>query len=85
MVTDTVTHAGVPGVGVTLWNRQGVLYNATTDSSGSFRIFDMQPGEYRSRYEKSGFVWLARPLFGEPTLRVGLGGVPRLTICSRAK
>ena len=81
VVTDSVTRASVPGVGVTLWNRQGVLYKATTDSSGSFRISDVQPGEYRSSYEKSGFVPRGMPDFGEPGVRVGLGGIdPRIAV-----
>jgi hypothetical protein len=78
-VADTVTHQGIPGVSVTLWTQKGTRYAADTDSSGAFRIPAVEPGEYRSRYEKPGFETLEMPRFGEPTLHVGIGGSHRLS------
>jgi protocatechuate 3,4-dioxygenase beta subunit len=79
-VADPVTHQGVSGVAVTLWTQKGTRYTADTDSSGSFRIAGVEPGEYRSRYEKPGFQTLEMPRFGEPTLQVGIGGSHRLNV-----
>jgi len=46
-VVDRVTGAGIPGASVTFYIRtQAVFAEATTDSSGDFRIFGMKPGDY---------------------------------------
>ena len=80
-IADNASHVGVPGVTVTLWTQKGDLrYSATSDSSGSFHISDVQSGEYRSRYEKPGFLQLELPRFGEPMLRVGYGGSARVDV-----
>lgn len=79
-VTDSATHAGVPGVNVTL-RIQGVRYTAiTTDSSGSFRVTGTEPGEYNLRFDKPGFVAVELPALGKPRLRVGLSGTVRADV-----
>jgi hypothetical protein len=77
VVTNSVTHAGIGGVAVTLWTQQAVRYNATTDDSGAWQIVGVKPGRYYSRYDKSGFVEPPHegPLGGAP-LPVGAGGNP---------
>src|SRR5207248_7880655 len=55
-VENSVTHAPIPGVVVTVYTRQGSLYEATTDASGAFSIFAMKPGNYEVRFEKEGFI-----------------------------
>jgi hypothetical protein len=75
-VTDSVTHAGVAGVSVTLWtNKQS--YKATTDSSGAFAIAGVNPGDYNYRFEKDGYEIRELPTFGQPRLRVGANGTFR--------
>ena len=55
-VVDRVTGAGIPGASVTFYIRtQAVFAEATTDSSGDFRIFGMKPGDYELRFEKDGY------------------------------
>jgi hypothetical protein len=76
MVTDSVTHAGVAGVSVTLWRNQQ-SYKATTDSSGTFVISGVNPGEYNYRFEKDGYQEHTFPAFGQPRLRVGAAGTFR--------
>ncbi|HEY7389994.1 MAG TPA: carboxypeptidase regulatory-like domain-containing protein [Bryobacteraceae bacterium] len=75
-VTDSVTHAGVSGVSVTLW-KNGQSYKATTDSSGTFVIGGVNPGEYNYRFEKNGYESRELPVFGQPRLRVGTAGTFR--------
>jgi len=79
-VLNSATHIGVPEVTVTFRTPKGVRYDATTDASGAFRIAGVQPGEYRSRYEKSGFAELNQPGFGQPPLRVGTAGSVRADV-----
>jgi hypothetical protein len=55
VVVDRVTGAAVPGVVVTTYTRQAVLYEATSDASGAFQIFGMKPGDYEIRFEKEGY------------------------------
>jgi protocatechuate 3,4-dioxygenase beta subunit len=76
MVTDSVTHAGIAGVSVTLWRNQQ-SYKATTDSSGTFVISGVNPGEYNYRFEKDGYDPRELPAFGQPRLRVGGAGTFR--------
>jgi protocatechuate 3,4-dioxygenase beta subunit len=76
-VTDKTTHAGVAGVSVTLWTQKGVRYSANTDTSGTFRIVGVEPGEYNSRFENPGFVQVELPMFGQPRLRVGMSAAVR--------
>jgi Carboxypeptidase regulatory-like domain len=73
-VLNSSTHAGVPEATVTLGTQKGVTYKATTDASGVFRIAGVQPGEYRARFQKSGFEELDQPGFGQPLLRIGSAG-----------
>ena len=77
VVTNSVTHAGIGGVAVTLWTQQAARYNATTDDSGAWQITGVKPGRYYSRYDKSGFVEPPHegPL-GEAPVPVGAGGNP---------
>jgi protocatechuate 3,4-dioxygenase beta subunit len=75
-VRDSVTHAGVAGVSVTLWRNQQ-SYKATTDSSGTFVISGVNPGEYNYRFEKDGYEPQELPIFGQPRLRVGAAGTVR--------
>lgn len=79
-VANKSSHAGIPGVNVTLWTQKGSRYNATTDAGGTFQIAGVQPGEYNSRYEKSGYVQLELPTFGQARLRVGLSGTVRADV-----
>jgi len=77
VVTNSITHAPIAGVAVTLWTPQAVNYNATTDQSGAWRITDIKPGRYRSRFEKEGFVEPRRGGPGvDPMIAVGPGGNP---------
>jgi protocatechuate 3,4-dioxygenase beta subunit len=75
-VTDSVSHAGVAGVSVTLWRNQQ-SYKATTDSSGTFVVSGVNPGEYNYRFEKDGYEPQEFPVFGQPRLRVGAAGTFR--------
>jgi hypothetical protein len=80
-VTNKSTHAGVAGVGVTLWTQKGVRYSAiTTDSSGGFSIPDVAPGDYDLRFDKPGYVQLELPTFGQPRLHVGMSGTVRADV-----
>src|SRR5579875_779204 len=72
-VTDSVTHAGVPGVSVTLWTNRG-SYKATTDPAGMFVMSNVNPGEYYYRFEKDGYETREWPVFGQLKLRVGNAG-----------
>jgi hypothetical protein len=54
-VINSVSGAGVPEMNVLLWAK-GAQYQATTDDSGTFRIEQIAPGSYRSRYDKQGFI-----------------------------
>jgi protocatechuate 3,4-dioxygenase beta subunit len=54
-VTNSITGAGVPGVTVRLFSQQGAHYETITDQSGNYSIAGMPPGEYDSRFEKTGF------------------------------
>jgi hypothetical protein len=76
LVTDSVTHAGVTGVSVTVWaNKQA--YKATTDASGMFVISGINPGEYNYRFEKEGYEEHIFPGLGQSRLRVGASGTVR--------
>jgi protocatechuate 3,4-dioxygenase beta subunit len=78
-VTDSATHAGIPGVSVTLSALKGAGGGTTTsDSSGTFRITGVDPGEYNLRFDKPGYLQLRLPQFGQPRLRVGAGGAARM-------
>jgi hypothetical protein len=75
-VVDRVTGAGIPGASVTFYIRtqQGVIYDATTDASGEFRIFGMKPGSYEVRFEKEGYRF-GNKIPPQP-YAVGLSGDP---------
>src|SRR5579864_1103548 len=68
-VVSGITGAGLGGVNVVLWARNGPNYEATTDETGGFRIEEITPGEYSLRFEKEGFV----PLQQFNQVRVGSG------------
>jgi hypothetical protein len=54
-VVNRVTHQGVSGVSVTLdRGTAGLAYRAVTDSSGAFRILNVDPGDYLPTFEKRG-------------------------------
>jgi hypothetical protein len=81
MVTNSVTHAAIPGVSVTLWTQKGVRYSVSaTDSAGTFRVTGVEPGEYNLRYDKPGYVQVELPSFGLPRLRVGAVGTVRADV-----
>jgi len=46
-----------PDVLVTVYTRQAVLYEATSDSGGTFQIFGIKPGDYEVRFG----LWLSGP------------------------
>src|SRR5512143_2670121 len=75
VVADRVTGAAVPGVVVTIYTRQAVLYEATSDDSGSFRIFGMKPGDYEIRFEKEGYDSFPTKIPPQP-YKVGQGQDP---------
>jgi hypothetical protein len=53
-LTDSVTHAPIPNVIVTLLGP--VRYNATTDETGAFHIGPVQPGKYMLNIVQAGYV-----------------------------
>ncbi len=53
-VVNSVTHAGVDGVSVSLYSKD-VSYEATTNATGGFRISGVTPGEYAASFVKTGF------------------------------
>jgi len=53
-LTDSVTHAPIPNVIVTLLGP--VRYNGTTDETGVFHIDDVKPGKYYLNIVKSGYT-----------------------------
>src|SRR5580765_2901027 len=56
VVVDRVTRAGISGASVFVYFRsQGLVYKATTDAYGDFRIFGMKPGDYEVRFEMEGY------------------------------
>jgi hypothetical protein len=70
-VTNRVTGAGIAGVSVTLFTRQAVRYQTTTDDSGAFRIPGMSPGSYQALYEKTGFTFFGLNLAGPYNIAAG--------------
>ena len=48
IVVNRVTKAGIAGANVTFYTPQAVRYHATTDASGTFKIAQMDLGEYRA-------------------------------------
>jgi hypothetical protein len=76
-VINSATGAGLGGVAVTLWTQQGSNYHITTDETGAWHVTDMKPGQYDSRFEKSGFVEPPRATpWPASALRVGAAGIP---------
>ena len=76
-VVNSATGAGIGGVAVTLWTQQGSSYQVTSDESGAWRVTDMKPGQYDSRFEKSGFMEPPRAIpWPASALRVGAPGNP---------
>ena len=54
-VVNHVTHQGISGVSVTLdRGTAGLSYRAVTGSDGSFKIANVDPGDYRPIFEKRG-------------------------------
>ena len=56
VVVGTVTGAGIQGVNVTVFTRQAVRYETTTDDTGSFHVTGMAPGAYEVRLEKETYT-----------------------------
>ncbi|HXS98328.1 MAG TPA: carboxypeptidase regulatory-like domain-containing protein [Candidatus Limnocylindrales bacterium] len=54
-VLDSVTHAGLDGVGVTLYGRSGTKLLADTDEQGQFAIDGIADGEYRVELRYQGY------------------------------
>jgi len=76
VVVDRVTRAAIPGVSVFVYLRsQGLVYEATTDASGDFRIFGMKPGDYELRFEMQGYDPTATRIPQQP-YKVGQGQDP---------
>jgi len=76
VVVDRVTRAGIPGASVFVYLRsQGLVYEATTDASGDFRIFGMKPGDYEVRFEMQGYDPTAAKIPQQP-YKVGQGQDP---------
>ena len=63
--------AGVTGATITFFTRQAVRYQASSDSSGVFRIASMEQGVYEAMIEKTGFV-----VFPKDPVQVGGGANP---------
>ncbi len=74
-VVDRVTGAGIPDVVVTVYTRQAVLYEATSDGSGNFSVFGMKPGDYEVRFEKEGYEPIPIKIPPQP-YKVGQGQDP---------
>lgn len=56
-VVDRVTHRGISGVSVTLdRGTAGLAYRAITDSTGGFKMPNVEPGDYLPVYEKPGLT-----------------------------
>jgi hypothetical protein len=74
VVTNAVTHSPIVGVSVVL-STKGEQYDATTDSSGAYRINSPTPGSYGARFYKQGFLDTERGnnVYGPPIL---VGGGP---------
>ncbi len=67
VVVDRVTQAAIPGAGVFVYLRsQRLVYEATTDASGDFRIFGMKPGDYEVRFEKEDYDQTALKIPPQP-------------------
>jgi len=73
-VVNSVTRGGIEGVSVKFYSQQGVRYEATTGSGGSFSITGVKDGEYRSTLEREGFEPPKHPEFPapEPTTRISV-------------
>lgn len=82
IVTNSATHAGIPGVVVTLTASAGArdsrasTYRTTSDASGAFRIADVQEGRYSASFQKTGFVGLAPDQPANRPFLVGSRGDP---------
>src|SRR5678815_582555 len=76
VVVDRVTRAPISGASVFVYLRsQGLVYEATTDASGDFRIFGMKPGDYELRFEMQGYDPTATRIPQQP-YKVGQGQDP---------
>ena len=53
-VTNSITHAGIGGVAVTVTGK--TAYRATTDAAGEFRITAMNSGDYVVTFEAPDFI-----------------------------
>ena len=73
-VLNSATHAGIGGVSVKLFTREGVRYETSTDASGKFTIVNMKEDEYSSTVERDGFA---------ATEHNGLGPEPRVRVSGK--
>src|SRR5215469_10168437 len=55
VVVNPNTGSGVAGVSITVYTRQAVRYETTSDGSGAFHVTGMTPGAYEVRFEKDGY------------------------------
>jgi hypothetical protein len=60
VVRNRATGAGIAGAVVTFFTPEAARYQALTDASGTFRIAEIEPGQYQALVEKSGFVALPK-------------------------
>src|SRR5580658_9852033 len=70
-VRNRSTGAGIAGASVTFLTKDAARYRAATDASGTFRIADVEPGQYQAVVEKSGFV-----IFPKEPFQTERGGAP---------
>jgi hypothetical protein len=93
-VSNSVTRAGIGEVQVRLWTRDAnTRYDVMTDAAGVFRVTGMKEGEYRTSFEKRGFVppgqgelWLetiVRVGFGKETVRLDVKMAPWAALSGR--
>ncbi|HEY4364113.1 MAG TPA: carboxypeptidase-like regulatory domain-containing protein [Bryobacteraceae bacterium] len=54
-VTNSVTGEAVPGVKVRFLDRKSYVHYATTDASGSYRLTDLDDGDYTAEFTKESF------------------------------
>lgn len=78
-VTNSVTHAGIEGVEVTMQStaaRNDQSYTATTDASGGFRIEGVPDGDFRAGFGKPGFMPVGIGLPGPGPIHVSAADGP---------
>lgn len=90
-VVNSVTRAGIPGVEIRIFTRQGNFQVTQSDGSGRFHFEDLEPGEYRFTLTREGFDQPAErpggervvPVTGPQLIRVALEMLPLSTLTGR--